>query len=412
MREDTTNNGHIGGRIKRLRERRGLLRPMFADLCGRSVSWVEKIESGERNIDKLPMLEQVATVLNVTVDDLIGAPARRTLDTFEVSAVRAALQTPHAISSLFLPPPRGGEPIALDVIARHLDHTWASFQNANWSQLGRTLPKLLTHAQEAATAHTGHNDAAIQARALLSRTYQVSASCLFKLKEADLAWIAVERSLTHAETTGDPLLISDAARRVAQGLMANGQHESALNLIRATIDRLEPGRGTGSPAHLSLYGMQFLMGAVIAAKAHKPNLAQDLLTEGHSVARQLGYDGNEHFTAFGPTNVHLHQVSVLIDLGEGDAAARATGNVSLDHLARLPKERRANFHIDIARAHAIAGRSTNAAKALLRADALFPNEIRYRPAATALVGDLLRRTSGSLADDMRQLANRAGVPHG
>ena len=212
-----------------------------------------------------------------------------------------------------------------------------------------------------------------------------------------------------AEETGDSLLISDAARRVAQGLTVMSHCDQALELLRADIDRLEPGRGTGSSAYLSLYGMLFLMGAVVAARANKPAAARDLLNEGHSIAHQLGYDGNECFTAFGPTNVHLHQVAVLLDLGDGTGAVSAARNVTPDGLTRLPKERRANYYLDVARGHNLAGHHHNAVSTLLTAESLFPDEIRCRPVAIDLVEGLRRSSVGTHSAELHRLAARIGL---
>ena len=237
----------------------------------------------------------------------------------------------------------------------------------------------------------------------------MTASTLWKLKEADLAWLAAERGLVLAEETGDSLLISDAARRVAQGLMVMGYYDQALELIRADIQRLEPGRGIGSATYLSLYGMLFLMGAVIAARTSNHAAAGDLLDEGHSVARQLGYDGNECFTAFGPTNVRLHQIAVLLDLGDGAGAVGVARRVTPDDLNRLPKERRASYYLDLARGHSLAGYRDDAISTLLTADSLFPDDIRCRPIAIGLIESLRRSTSGTRSWELEQLAARAGL---
>lgn len=97
----------IGRRVARWRARRGLTRRQFADLCGRSLSWVDKVESGERGLLRLPMLERVADVLHVSVETLTDTTevreARHCLDVFEVSAIRAAVQSYQAISRVFVP---------------------------------------------------------------------------------------------------------------------------------------------------------------------------------------------------------------------------------------------------------------------------------------------------------------------
>ena len=404
----------IGRRVARWRARRGLTRRQFAELCGRSLSWVDKVESGERGLLRLPMLERVAEILHVSVEDLTDTTeirqAKHCLDLFEISAIRAALQSYQAISRVFASPlAEAEEPPNLDRLTQQVTYAWTAFQNANWPLLGQALPRLLTAAQTAVAAYVSANDESRRARMLMSQAYQVTASTLFKLKEIDLAWLAAERGLVLAEQTEDSLLISDAARRVAQGLTVTSHYDQALDLLRADINRLEPERGSGSATYLSLYGMLFLLGAVVAARANKPAIAHDLLSEGRSVAQQLGYDGNECFTAFGPTNVHLHQVAVLLDLGDGAGAVTAARQVTPDGLARLPKERRANYYLDVARGHSLAGHNDDAITTLLTAESLFPDEIRCRPIAIDLVDDLCRSSLGTRSTEVHQMAVRIGL---
>jgi transcriptional regulator with XRE-family HTH domain len=404
----------IGRRVARWRARRGLTRRQFADRCERSLSWVDKVESGERGLLRLPMLERVAEVLHICVEILTDTTetrqARHCLDVFEISAIRAAVQSYQAISRVFVP--TGSEIVEapdLDRLAQQITYSWMAFQNAHWPVLGQVLPRLLTTAQVAVAAYPDADDQARRARTLLSQTYQVTASTLWKLKEGDLAWLAAERGLVLAEETSDSLLISDAARRVVQGLMVMSHYDQALDLVRADIDRLEPGRGAGSAAYLSLYGMLFLMGAVVAARASNQAVARDLLHEGHDVACQLGYDGNECFTAFGPTNVHLHQVAVLLDLGDGAGAVQAAQQVTPEGLKQLPKERRANYYLDVACGHSLAGHPDEAVHTLLTADRLFPDEIRCRPIAIDLIEQLRRGSTGTYARELEQLVARAGL---
>ncbi len=186
-------------------------------------------------------------------------------------------------------------------------------------------------------------------------------------------------------------------------------YDQALEVVRAGVDRLEPERGSGSPAYLSLYGMLFLAGAVTAARAHNPAVAHDLLDEGHSVARQLGYDGNECFTGFGPTGVHLYRVSVRLQLGDGAGVLSAASQVPPDDLSRLPKERRFSYYLDVAWGHSLAGHPDAAVSALLTTESLFPDAVRCRPCALDLLDHLRRSASGTRARELEQLAARAGL---
>src|SRR4051812_5470285 len=85
----------IGRRVSYWRTRRGLTRQQFADLVGRSMSWVDKVETGQRGLVRLPMLEAVATALQVDVaaltDDDVARRAAQSPDAVEVRAIRAAL---------------------------------------------------------------------------------------------------------------------------------------------------------------------------------------------------------------------------------------------------------------------------------------------------------------------------------
>jgi transcriptional regulator with XRE-family HTH domain len=410
--EDAARNLNVGRQVARWRQRRGLTRQQFADLCGRSPSWVDKIERGERALLRLPMLERVAEVLNIPVDVLTNSVQARVaastcLDAFEVVAIREALQRYDAITTVLRSPVSPDNPADMDRVRQQVTYAWSSFQNAHYSMLGRVLPGLLREAQDAVAQHSG--DERESARVLLSEAYEVTASALWKMKEIDLAWLAAERALVLAEAIGDPLLISDAARRVAQGLMATNHSDQALSLLRADIDRLEPGVGTASPEYLSLYGMLFLLGGVVAARQGQATIARELHNEGQVVAGRLGDDRNERWTAFGPTNVVLHQVAALVDLGDGGAAVQAAGGVRPDGLATLPRERRANFFVDVARGHALEGKRDQAVTALLQAEQFAPDEVRCRPLALGLITDLQRQGSGKPPLSLRQLAARVGL---
>lgn len=400
----------VGRRVALWRKRRGLTRTAFADLCGRSPSWVDKVERGERALDRLPMVERVATVLQVPVEALLGTASGNAdvgcLDLVSLASIREALQRYAAITTL-LRPTSDGEPPDACAVRRQVEYAWTAFQNGHYSGLGRVLPGMLLAAQDLASTSSG--DTRRETDALLSQAYQVTASALWKMREVDLAWLAAERGMVLAERTGDALLISDAARRVAQGLMVTGHGDQALDLLRADIDRLEPGPGQAGPAYLSLYGMLFLLGGVVAARLGRAGLVAELHGEGERVAARLGADGNERWTAFGPTNVALHQVAAFVDLGEGGAAVRVAAAVTTEGLQRLPRERRAAFFVDVARGHALDRHRDTAVAALLQAERLAPDEVRCRPIAVTLIDELLRLGTGPAPLPLRQLAARVGL---
>jgi len=46
-------------------QRRGMTRQIFADRMGKSLSWVDKIRAGDRQLDRLSVLRQIASVLDI-----------------------------------------------------------------------------------------------------------------------------------------------------------------------------------------------------------------------------------------------------------------------------------------------------------------------------------------------------------
>jgi hypothetical protein len=150
-----------------------------------------------------------------------------------------------------------------------------------------------------------------------------------------------------------------------------------------------------------------LKGAMAAAYQGDPVTSRALLNEASSTARRLGTDANHYFTAFGPTNVGVHRVSAAVALGEAAAAiqhAKAVRPVQLPVV-----ERRAQYLVDLARGHGQSGGDEQALRALLTAEQLAPEEVRYQPAARALVAHLLHRERSGRQQELRALAERVGA---
>lgn len=53
--------------------RRGLTRKIFADRLGKSLSWVDKIKNGDQQLDRLSVLRQIASVLDIPLRRLARA---------------------------------------------------------------------------------------------------------------------------------------------------------------------------------------------------------------------------------------------------------------------------------------------------------------------------------------------------
>jgi transcriptional regulator with XRE-family HTH domain len=320
----------------------------------------------------------------------------------QLAGVRDALMR---YDSLAVPSDTTGEPVPLPVLRQRVDRAWEAFQTSRYSILGPQLPQLLTASQLAAQELDG--DAKLRACGLLAESYQLAAILMLKLGESNAAWVAADRGILAAERAEDPLVVASGARILAYAFLGAGHFAKAKELTISAAGVLEPGLGTASPAHLSLYGALLLKGAMAAAYQGDPITSRALLNEAGSTASRLGADANHAFTAFGPTNVGVHRVSAAVALGDGGAALQHAKAV---HPVQLPVvERRAQYLVDVARGHGQAGGDDQALRALLTAERLAPEEVRYQPAARALVAELLHRERAGRKPELRALAERVGA---
>lgn len=401
----------IGRRVAYWRSRRKMSQQVFADRLGKSKSWVDKVERGVRRLDKFSVLHEIADILRIDVQLLLGKdPERHTdgfncIDQVEVEEIRAALERYDSITAYFdaapYPPP-------LDEMRKAVNHAWLTFQYARYGVLTRALPKLLRDAQAADAAYEG--DPGREAAKLLSQVYQISSSVLRKLGECELAWLAADRASAVSHRAGDPLLAGTATFRVGNALLAMGRSRSALELNVNIANRLAPGGDNDDqPERLSVYGMLLLQGAMAAARLGDSATVEDLIGGADEVANRLGGDFNHYWTCFGPTNVLLHKAAAAVELGDAGRALETDREINPDRFNALLPERRAHHLLDLARGHVQSGDLASAGEMLIKADQLAPSEIRCRPIAHAVMADVLRRTRGTPPHPIAELAENMGV---
>jgi transcriptional regulator with XRE-family HTH domain len=385
---------------------------VFADRLGKSKSWVDKVERGVRRLDKFSVVYEIADVLQVDVQLLLGKdPDRRPdamncIDQVEVEEIRAALERYDQISAFFYAPP---EPPPLLEMRKAVGHAWLTFQHAKYGVLARSLPKLLRDAQAADTAY-GPDDTGREAAHLLGQVYQISSSTLRKLGEHELAWLAADRSIAVSQRAGDQLLAGTATYRVALSLLALGRARPALEVNVNLANRLAPGGETrASGERLSVYGILLLEAAMAAARIGDTATVRDLITGADEAARGLGGDENYYWTSFGPTNVQLHRAAAAVELGDGRTAIDTHEGLDMAAFGAMLPERRAHHYLDIARACALIGDVGRASEMLLEGDRLAPSEIRCRPIAREVLSDVLRRTRGTPPVPVAELAEHMGV---
>lgn len=269
-------------------------------MVGRSTSWLDKIEKGERSLLRLPMLDRVAEVLGVEPAALTdGQTARRAaqcVDAVEVRTIRGALSWYPSLSLN-----NGEREPDLDQVTKQLkyvDHAWLS---SHFTVVARHLPKLLREAQILAFA--AQPSYQVAASRTLVIAYRLASSVLLKFETNDVAWLAADRAMQTALAVEDTLALARATRSVARSLTSTGQLTNAIEALTGMADRMRPELATRADELLSLYGMLYLAASIAAAKQEDAETALLMHEQAQAAADNLGPNYETHQTVFGPTNV-------------------------------------------------------------------------------------------------------------
>ena len=369
-----------GARIARLRRRRGISQVALAGLVGRSESWLSQVERGQRGVDSLAVLREVARVLRVHLDDLVPGSPTGPRDNAEHAhaAVEQALLAPGPAPSM----------TAAMVAAVH-----NAYQDARYGEVLAGLPEL-------ATRLAGTTDPRV-----LAAGWTVAAKILTKVGSMDLALLAADRARGGAWRSGHPADLGMASYQLVCALLPTGRAavgEDLATNVASTIDPIDDGAR-------SVAGALWLIAAVAAARRGDGDVAGEWLDRAWRTADALGRDANLWWTAFGPTNVALHRVAVTAELGDAPAALVAASGLDVKRFAPALRSRRVQVGLDVAWAHTRLHHDADAVLALLDVEREAADATRHNVYARTTISTLLGRARGTTGVHVRALAARSGV---
>lgn len=394
-----------GERIAVYRRRRGLSQAALAGLVGRSESWLSQVERGIRSVDRLSVLLDMAKILHVDVESLIGRPWQLAPNGPAVAqgldAVRQVMtRYDHLLGTEapLLPP--------LSELRAHVAALHSDYQAARYETVVRQLPDLITLID--GLPRVAADGERREALCTYVSAYVGAAKLLTKLGVTDLAVVAADRAATVAVEADSLGARGMAAYQVVCALLRAGHTEEAERLAVGMAETIDESATAHTPTLASVAGALWLIAAVAAARRTDRSEAWARLDAAERLAELLGEDANHAWTAFGQTNVRIHRVSVAAELGDPGEALRAAADVDPTQLAEGLRSRRAQVYLDLAWAQAQRKRDAEATLHLLEAERAAPEMIRYN----AMVRDLLReilaraRRPNSV---MHELSVRAGV---
>jgi transcriptional regulator with XRE-family HTH domain len=394
-----------GERIAVYRRRRGLSQAALAGLIGRSESWLSQVERGIRSVDRLSVLLDIARLLHVDVESLIGRPWQLAPNGGAIAqgldAVRQVMTRYDyllGVDAPGVPPPRE---LSAQVARLHCD-----YQAARYEAVIGQLPELITMVDgiPRMTAVDGRRDALC----IYVAAYVGAAKLLTKLGVTDLAVVAADRAATIAVEADSLHARGMAAYQVVCALLREDHTDQAERLAVTMAEQIHRSATAETPKLVSVAGALSLIAAVAAARRTDRCAAWARLDAAERLAEMLGEDANHAWTAFGPTNVRIHRVTVAAELGDPGEALRAAASVDPTRMPECLRSRRAQVNLDLAWAQAQRKRDAEATLHLLDAERTAPEVIRYN----VRVGELLREMLARARRPNRvlhELSVRAGL---
>jgi len=398
-------NNHVtpGERVRYYRKRRGLSQQILADRTGRSLSWVEKIESGRMALAAYAAVDALALALDVSRGDLMPddvADVDRQSHGRSVPALRKLVMSYRFVNPRFYE--EDVAPLALPALKAAVADLWSAYQESRYpyvvAQMHRTLPR----AYATARIETGRNRN--EARIQLAYLYQVSASVLAKIGEVDLAFVCADRGESTLGDLEHPVARTSISRSVAHTLTAHGQYDDAVAVAEQAIAEVRV--APTQPQLISTVGSLHLVAAVAAARSSNRSDARSHLQAAAILAGRLATDANHLFTAFGPTNVEIHTVAVAGELGDFETAAHIGPGVDVSD---MPVERQVRHRLEVARALHHRGRRDQALDLVIQAERIAEEQVRRHVLTHGLVSEWVKTAHKRPSRELDGLARRIGV---
>jgi transcriptional regulator with XRE-family HTH domain len=395
----------FGRRLRRLRLRAGLTRPVLGGLVGRSADWVKAVENGRLLTPRLPMLLRLAEVLRV---DLVALTGEQSVPIAGfaygwhavVPAVRDAVQR-YTVTR----PEEAPYPVA--VLRDRAASAWRSWHTSptRRTDVGTVLPALLSDCHAAAAILDGADRRA--AHAVLADAYRLAQHVLVNAAKPELMWLVAERSMNAAHIADQPVALAGAAWTVGMVLRTAGRMDEALALVDEAATVLEPALPEAPHDWRGLWGALQLHAASTLARTGREGDAWARWTRAADTVRQLPSGYAHSWSMFSGANVDLHGISLTVDLWKSrDALRRAE---SLDPSTIPSRERRGRLFVEMARGHHAAGERIAATRLLLRACEEGVDAVQWSPAARVIVTDVQHKPPAVVRDDVADLVTKLGA---
>lgn len=393
----------LGARVRARRVANHRTQAVVAGLAGITTDYLYQIERGKK-LPTVAVLTQLANVLRCSAGYLLGEQTPSPDHAQPLQAVDMLYKALTLPAPAYAPPP-------VSELQRHVQAAWTTWQQSpyRYSKLATQLPVLINDVVLAERAYDGESEAA-QRRAVRRCAvdlYGLLRTVAKRMGRIDLALLVADRAIRAAEAADDPLRLAAARWNLAHVLLAEREVEGAAAVAKQAADTIRPRVDAGDLDATAMYGALQLLGAMAGVRRGQVWAARERVHEAARLAERTG-ERNVCWTAFGPTNVAMHAVSVEVEAGETAEALRLAEHVGYDRSPSI--ERRVAFLLEQAKGHEQRREYASSLLLLQTASREAPEDVAHRPTARQLFNTVIQQGRRSVAGEAARLAAQLGVP--
>ncbi|MEU6915926.1 helix-turn-helix domain-containing protein [Streptomyces olindensis] len=397
----------IGRRARRARLRLGMTQADLAAALGKTQGWVSKMERGSIELDRVGVLNLLASELHVHPNDLIGRPYNSSPaeNQWQVSAAAILRELRrYDLAPVFDGTPRSAHQLWQETTRLHRLRDAA----ANVAIM-EVLPDLFREARALAEVSTGHERE--EAFAIYAVCCKFAHTAAHALGHPELIAMACERAAWSARLSGDPVMPAVADWMRVWDMWATADWDDSIALSDKAILSVQQDYDRGEPLAVRAWGTLQLRAAVSAARSGRKAEAKDRIKHARSAAKRMTEAvgppvHDRHSLTFSPGNVQIHAISVALEMHEQREALSINRRTSKELVEALPNSRQGHHHMDLARAWLWDGNRDKALKELEKAERIAPQLVRNHPIARSTLRSIVYAERTSTREKLRRMSDR------
>ncbi|MEU0591963.1 helix-turn-helix domain-containing protein [Streptomyces ardesiacus] len=397
----------IGNRVRRARLRLGKAQADLAAALGKTQGWVSKMERGLIELDRVGLLNLIASELHVHPNDLIGRPYNSSPAENQWQVSAAAIM--RELRRYDLVPVFDGTPRPARQLWQETTRLHRLRDAAANTAIMEVLPDLFRETRALAEVATGHERE--EAYAIYAVCCKFAHTSAHALGHPELIAMACERAAWSARLSGDPVMPAVADWMRVWDMWATADWDDAIALSDRALRSVQQEYDRGEPMAVRAWGSLQLRAAVSAARGGRKAEAKDRIRHARAAAKRMVETVgppvcDRHSLTFSPGNVQIHAISVALEMHEQREALSINRRTSKELIESLPNSRQGHHHMDLARAWLWDGNRDKALRELEKAERIAPQLVRNHPIARSTLRSIVYAERASTREKLRRMSDR------